>query len=176
MYEKVTPKASSSEPEYPNTVWCLFSISNLSPSLPNFPCFQVIWSPLWGRVTLHGGSGLQSSGAEHQSSSAWLSPQPTLHPAWPRPAGTWASTLSSSRLFHQLQNRENNTFLIWLLGGFTAIVNGKGVTQYLEHSKCSTVVTISVVMIMVHIFTNKGSLSSVNQYASQVKKSVVTSA
>ena len=50
------------------------------------------------------------------------------------------------------------------------------VKQYLEHSKCSTVVTISVVMIMVHIFTNKGSLSSVNQYASQVKKSVVTSA
>lgn len=174
MYEKVTPKASSSEPEYPNTVRCLFSISNLSPSLPNFPCFQVIWSPLW--VALHGGSGLLSSGAEHQSSSAWLSPQSTLHPAWPLPAGTWASTLSSSRLFHQLQNRENNTFLIRLLGGFTAIVNGKGVAQYLEHSQCSTAVTISVVIITVHIFTNKGSLSSVNQYASQVKKGVATSA
>ena len=176
MYEKVTPKASSSEPEYPNTVWCLFSISNLSSSLPNFPCFQIIWSQLWGQVALHSGSGLQSSGAEDQSSSAWISPQPTLHPAWPLTAGTWASTLSSSSLFPHLQNRDNNTFLIWLLGGFIAIVNGKDVTQYLEHSKCSTMVTIFVVIITLNIFTNKGSLSSVNQYASQVKTSLITSA
>ena len=53
-------------------------------------------------------------------------------------------------------------------------MNGKDVTPYLEHSKCSIMVTVFVAIITVNILTNGGSLSRVNQYASKVKTSLIT--